>query len=166
MTSFKDFLEEQLRNEEFAHEFEEVSAEMDLALALVTRREKLGLTQQELANSTGIKQPMIARIEGGQMPSPKTLQRLARGLGVGIMFTGEGVMVVPLTGSRVGAPQHRSTQQQVGANLWAVPSQKTAYKRQKIGDDYTLLQRIVETGNMARSVTHKEKPNAGLTIAA
>lgn len=95
MTSFKQFLEEQLLDEEFAEHYEEISTEMDFALALALRREELELTQQALADLTGIKRPMIVRIENGQMPTAPTLQRLAKGLKVGILFTGEGVMLLP-----------------------------------------------------------------------
>lgn len=165
MTSFKDFLEEQLRDEEFAREYEEVSAEMDLAVALVKRREKLGLTQQEVADSTGIKQPMIARIEGGQMPSPKTLQRLAKALGVGIMFTGEGVMVLPYATSKPIVRTDESGKH-YRPNLWSVPAQKLAHKRHKIESDYALLRRMIETENIGRTPMQKEKPNAGLELAA
>jgi transcriptional regulator with XRE-family HTH domain len=98
MTSFKEYLEEQLLDEEFAEAYEQVSEEMDFALALAMRREELGLTQQALASEVGIKQPMIARIESGQMPTAPTLQRLARGLKVNIVFTGFGMMLVPLAG--------------------------------------------------------------------
>lgn len=98
MTSFKEYLGEQLLDEEFAEAYEQVSEEMDFALALAMRRDELGLTQQALAIETGIKQPMIARIESGQMPTAPTLQRLARGLKVNIVFTGFGMMLIPLAG--------------------------------------------------------------------
>lgn len=98
MSSFKEFLKEQLLDEEFAEAYEQVSEEMDFALALAQRREQLGLTQQALAQLTGIKQPMLARIEGGQMPTAPTLQRLALGLRVGIVFTGAGILLMPFAG--------------------------------------------------------------------
>lgn len=98
MSSFKEFLKEQLQDEEFAEAFEQVSEEMDFAVALAQRREELGLTQQALAQATGIKQPMIARIEGGQMPTAPTLQRLSLGLQVAIVFTGSGINLVPFAG--------------------------------------------------------------------
>ena len=98
MSSFKEFLKEQLLDEEFAEAYEQVSEEMDFALALAQRREELGMTQQALAQATGIKQPMIARIEGGQMPTAPTLQRLALGLRVGIVFTGAGILLMPFAG--------------------------------------------------------------------
>ncbi len=47
---------------------------------------------------TGIKQPMIARIEHGQMPTAPTLQRLAKALKVSIAFTGDEILIIPLSG--------------------------------------------------------------------
>jgi transcriptional regulator with XRE-family HTH domain len=109
MTSFRDFLKEQLRDNEFAGEYDEISIQLDLSLALTKRREELGLTQQALAKSTGIKQPMIARIERGQIPKAATLQRLARALQVRIVFTGDGVFaepVVDISSLRKGVTLH------------------------------------------------------------
>ncbi|HEV7375949.1 MAG TPA: helix-turn-helix transcriptional regulator [Pyrinomonadaceae bacterium] len=96
MTSFRDFLKEQLRDKNFAGEYQEISIQLDLSLALTQRREELGLTQQALAAITGIKQPMIARIERGQIPKPVTLQRLAKALQVRIVFTADGVFTEPV----------------------------------------------------------------------
>jgi transcriptional regulator with XRE-family HTH domain len=96
MSSVKEFLQEQLQDPEFAKQYEQVDKEMDFALALAQRREELGLTQHSLAALTGIQQPMIARIERGQMPTAPTLQRLAKGLRTGILFTDNGVMLVPV----------------------------------------------------------------------
>jgi transcriptional regulator with XRE-family HTH domain len=99
VSSFKEFLHEQLQDPEFAEAYGQVDQEMDFGLALAQRREELGMTQQALAALTGIKQPMIARIEGGQMPTAPTLQRLAIGLKAGILFTGSGVLLLPVAGS-------------------------------------------------------------------
>lgn len=95
MTSFREFLEEELRDNEFAQEYEKVSEEMDFALALAFRREELDMTQRDLAEETGIRQPMIARIEHGQMPTAPTLQRLAKALRIHILFTGDEIKVIP-----------------------------------------------------------------------
>lgn len=107
MTSFKQFLEEELRDNEFAGEYAKASEEMDFALALARRRDELGMTQQELAEETGIRQPMIARIEHGQMPTAPTLQRLAKGLRVHVLFTGDTIRLLPY-GDRRGPYVRRS----------------------------------------------------------
>lgn len=77
MKNLKQLLAEKKRDPEFAREYEIVSEELDLAVQIAKRREQLGLTQQALAARTGIKQPMLARIEKGQIPTVFTLQRIA-----------------------------------------------------------------------------------------
>jgi ribosome-binding protein aMBF1 (putative translation factor) len=53
-----------------------------LAVQVMERRERLGLTQTELAERTGIDQGDISRIERGSIfPNEKTLLRLADALG-------------------------------------------------------------------------------------
>jgi HTH-type transcriptional regulator / antitoxin HipB len=47
------------------------------------RREELGLTQAQLAELAGLKQPAVARFEaGGTMPTLPLLERLAAALGL------------------------------------------------------------------------------------
>ncbi len=172
MTSFKQFLEEELLDEEFATHYDEISAEMDLALSIVLRREKLGLTQQQLADLTGMKQPMLARIESGQMPAPRTLQRLAKGLKVGVLFTGDGIMLLPMAGSKAAASQ--SSIQPVSKHEWEFPVyKKTAQKRQRVAEcDYTLLTRVTEIEKVTGKPRETGKPrdketlNASLETAA
>jgi transcriptional regulator with XRE-family HTH domain len=162
MTSFKQFLEEELLDEEFAEHYDEVSAEMDFALALTLRRKKLGFTQQELADRIGMKQPMLARIEGGQMPNARTLQRLASGLKVGLMFTGDGVLLLPMAGSKTGTGQ--SVVHPVSEREWKLPDVRRIAERgpRATECDYTMLARE------ARPATAKQKEttNAGIATAA
>lgn len=130
MTSFKKFLEEQLQDEEFAEAFEQISGEMDFALALAQRREELNLTQQGLAQLTGIRQPMIARIEGGQMPTAPTLQKLAAALQVGIIITGAGILVSPFAGkakSEAKSSDHRSYQKAATSQFSYEPGESIRY---------------------------------------
>jgi ribosome-binding protein aMBF1 (putative translation factor) len=55
----------------------------ELGEAVRQRREELGLTQAELAERTGLKQPAVARFEaGGTMPTIPMLERLAEALEV------------------------------------------------------------------------------------
>lgn len=161
MTSFKDFLEEQLLDEEFATNYEEVSAEMDFALAVVVRREKLGLSQQRLAESIGMKQPMLARIEGGQMPSPRTLQRLAKGLKVGLLFTGDGIILLPMAGTKSGA---KRSVHPVSKREWVFPEHRRPERTTKPECDYTLLVRTSEPRREQKQ--QKEKMDEGIATAA
>lgn len=161
MTSFKQFLEEELLDEEFATHYDEVSAEMDFALAVVLRRKKLGLTQQQLAELIGMKQPMLARIETGQMPSPRTLQRLAKGLKVGMLFTGDGIMLMPMAGTRTGV---QVATHPVSEREWKFPElNRIIERRQKTPEcDYRLLVRTAQK----TTTKEKEKTDAGIATAA
>jgi transcriptional regulator with XRE-family HTH domain len=55
--------------------------EFDLAAVVIEARMRAGLSQAALAKKIGTKQPAIARIEGGQLPSTATLQRIAKATG-------------------------------------------------------------------------------------
>ncbi|MGV9411354.1 helix-turn-helix domain-containing protein [Nocardia sp. NPDC003693] len=53
----------------------------ELGAAVRARRESLGLTQAELAERAGLKQPAVARFEaGGTMPTIPMLERFAEAL--------------------------------------------------------------------------------------
>lgn len=92
---FRDFLNEQLKDKDFAKEYKEASQALELGIEIALRREELGLTQQALATKTSIKQPMIARIEKGQLPTLPTLQKIAQALDSVITITGSKVSITP-----------------------------------------------------------------------
>jgi HTH-type transcriptional regulator / antitoxin HipB len=63
--------------------YEAARLRFELGEAVRQRREELGLTQAELAERVGLKQPAVARFEaGGTMPTIPMLERLAEALGV------------------------------------------------------------------------------------
>ncbi len=83
MTNYKDFLNEQLQNEEFKKEYDALEAEFAIIQAMLDARKASGLTQKDLAKRTGIAQADISKLENGNAnPSLKTLQRLADGMGM------------------------------------------------------------------------------------
>lgn len=83
MTNYKDFLNEQLKNEEFKKEYDALDAEFSLVQAMLDARKASGLTQKDLADRTGIAQADISKLENGNAnPSLRTLQRLADGMGM------------------------------------------------------------------------------------
>lgn len=62
---------------------EQTNPILELAAKLAEARDKVGLTQKQLAEKTGIYQADISKIERGLAnPSVGTLQRLADGMGV------------------------------------------------------------------------------------
>lgn len=83
MTQFREFLEDQLRDPELRAAYDALEDEFSLVRALLDARRISGLTQQELAERTGMAQSDISRLERGEgNPSLKTLRRLAAGMGM------------------------------------------------------------------------------------
>ncbi|MBD5491034.1 MAG: helix-turn-helix transcriptional regulator [Lachnospiraceae bacterium] len=83
MSEFQDFLEDQLQDDEFRNEWEDIQPEMDVIRAMVDARISQNLTQKELAERTGINQADISKLENGtRNPSLKLLKRLADGMGM------------------------------------------------------------------------------------
>ena len=81
MRKFSDFLNEQLQNEEFRKEYENMQPEFDVIRAIIDARVSQNLTQKELAERTGINQADISKLENGtRNPSIKLLKRLAEGM--------------------------------------------------------------------------------------
>jgi transcriptional regulator with XRE-family HTH domain len=77
---------------------EALEPEFQFRRALIRARLDAGLTQEELAERIGTKQPAIARLESGSTrPSFETLQRLAVALEVTFAVTPAGVEALAYT---------------------------------------------------------------------
>ena len=88
----------------FVEELAQAREGTRLGLALTEMREARGLTQRQLSEKTGIKQPMLARIERGQMPTLPTLGRIALALNARVVILpGEGVLI-EATGTQGTSP--------------------------------------------------------------
>jgi len=82
MSDFERHLEEQLKDPEFASEWEAQKPERDYIKAILEVRKDQNLTQKELAEKSGVKQSNISRIEtGSASPTVATLQKIAKGVG-------------------------------------------------------------------------------------
>ena len=80
---FRDFLEDQLKDDGFRKEYEKLQPEMAVMQAIIDARKATGLTQKESSDITGIAQGDISKLERGNAnPSIRTLNRLAEGLGM------------------------------------------------------------------------------------
>ena len=81
MKTLNDFLDEQLKDPKFKEEYDQIQPEMDVIRALVDARISQNLTQQQLAEKTGIHQADISKLENGtRNPSLNLLKRLADGM--------------------------------------------------------------------------------------
>ena len=81
--NFRETPNEQLRVPEFKAEWDALEPERQIVRAMLMGRERADLTQQQLAEATGIAQADISRLENGTAnPSLRTLKRLASGMGM------------------------------------------------------------------------------------
>jgi predicted XRE-type DNA-binding protein len=64
-TDFEDFEGKLLQDPEIRKEFEELKPKYELIRSLIKRRNQLRISQSELANTVGTRQPAISRLERG-----------------------------------------------------------------------------------------------------
>lgn len=82
LRTLDDLHSESMQNPEYAEAWENLQPELAVIRAIIDARSSLGLTQQQVAERTGIAQTEISKLENGtRNPSIKLLQRLAAGLG-------------------------------------------------------------------------------------
>ncbi len=84
MKTHDELIAEQLRTDpEFRAEWERTALARAVAIAIVRYRAEHHLSQRELADRLGMKQPQVARLElGGRNPSMETLMRVSAKLGI------------------------------------------------------------------------------------
>jgi len=78
--TFRDDLDQNLRDLEFAKRFGAARAKSSFAITLAEARRQLNLTQQQLAAELGVSQSYIAKLEGGE--ANPTLERIGSLLAV------------------------------------------------------------------------------------
>lgn len=83
LTNFDRYLEEQLKEPDFAARFKEAGEAWDVALQLAALRKESGLSQKELARRVGTSQQQISRLESPSYEghSLSMLRRVAEVLG-------------------------------------------------------------------------------------
>lgn len=80
-TRIRDKHKEWSRQPAYRKAYGALAPEFEIAAAVIEARRRAGLSQEALAKKIGTKQPLIARIEGGHLPSTTTLQRIAKATG-------------------------------------------------------------------------------------
>ena len=88
-TNFDLFLEEQLRDPDFAERFKRAGDAWDVALQIAALREKAGLSQKDLARKLKTSQQQISRLESPSYEghSLSMLRRVATVLGATVRVT-------------------------------------------------------------------------------
>lgn len=80
----KDYLEEQLKDDNFRREYEKLSPQYDIAHRLLSYREETGMTQKELAKLIGIKRSELSKLESAMsILSDETNNKVINTLGNG-----------------------------------------------------------------------------------
>ena len=83
MSDFEKYLAERMKDPAFKAEYDALEPEFSIIQAMIDARKASGLTQQQLAEKTGIAQADISKLENGSAnPSLRTLRRLAAGMGM------------------------------------------------------------------------------------
>ena len=82
MNDFQKQRRELMKNPEFQKEYEALRPEYEAMRALIGARLESNLTQEQLAQASGVRQSNISRIESGSCsPTVETLQKLAAAMG-------------------------------------------------------------------------------------
>jgi ribosome-binding protein aMBF1 (putative translation factor) len=86
--TYKEFLDEKLKDPKFKKEWDELEPEYQLIRAMLDARQEQHISQRQLADRTGITQADISKIENGDAnPTLETLKKLAAGLGMRLCIT-------------------------------------------------------------------------------
>ena len=85
-TNFDKYLEDQLKDPDFAARFAEAGEAWDIAVQLAALRKKSGLSQKEVARLVGTSQQQISRLESPSYEghSLSMLRRVAEVLGASV----------------------------------------------------------------------------------
>ncbi len=97
MTNIRDLHQQWSKDPQYIAEFNNLSAEFELATSLIETRNNAGLTQEELAERMNTTQSSIARMESGKkLPSANTLKRFAQATGTKLKISFEASLPTAL----------------------------------------------------------------------
>ncbi len=93
MTGFDDLKREFLKRADVHAEYDALSEEFSLALALIRARAEADMTQAQVAKKMKTSQSYVAKLESGQVsPSMRALQRYAAATGARLKISLEHVV--------------------------------------------------------------------------
>jgi len=84
MNTFREHLNQKLRDKDFAQTFHEEDRKLRIAYEIHSARTHEKLTQKQLAERAGVTQQMVSRLENAMAPaiSLKTISRISGALGL------------------------------------------------------------------------------------
>jgi HTH-type transcriptional regulator / antitoxin HipB len=86
MRTFKKHLREQMKDPEFAKAFNEEKERIDLAVKIASERNKLGISQAELARKAHVTQQQLSKVENGVNCNMQTFIKVCTALGLKLNF--------------------------------------------------------------------------------
>ena len=78
-----------LKDPEFRAAYEALDEEFSLVEAIIKARTDADMTQEDVAVAMGTTQTAVARMEGGHLPSTRTLERFAKATGTRLRISFE-----------------------------------------------------------------------------
>jgi DNA-binding XRE family transcriptional regulator len=84
MKSFRSHLNEKLKDPEFKKYYEEEKHLLELGVKIAEMREKLGLSQKELAKQCKVTQQQLSKIENGVNCNLLTFLKVSEALGLSV----------------------------------------------------------------------------------
>jgi HTH-type transcriptional regulator / antitoxin HipB len=85
MKTFKKHLAEQLKNPRFIKAYNEEKKIIELAIKIATERNKLGISQAELAKKAHVTQQQLSKVENGSNYTIKTFLKIANALRLNLL---------------------------------------------------------------------------------
>jgi transcriptional regulator with XRE-family HTH domain len=79
------------KDPEYVASYDALEDEFALINALIGARAQANMTQEQVAKAMGTTQAAIARMEGGRLPSTRTLQRFAEATGTKLRISFEPI---------------------------------------------------------------------------
>ena len=86
MKTFRSHLNKQLENNDFKDLFDEEKKLLEFSIVIHEEREKIGLTQSEVAKKAHITQQQLSKFENGENCNLITFLKICKALGLEINF--------------------------------------------------------------------------------
>ncbi|TAL37245.1 MAG: XRE family transcriptional regulator [Spirochaetes bacterium] len=90
MRSFRKHLDEQMKDPKFRKAYNEEKKYIELAVKIANERNRLGISQADLAKKASITQQQLSRVENGANCNVQTLVKVCSALGLRLKVDREG----------------------------------------------------------------------------